>query len=353
MDDDRQDTQIDEGATTIAGSAGAGGATETVDTKTTEQATNGKANGSAEAKTIASGADVEAEDKAKGEAADKDHKAYWPTDWREKMAERVAAGDQKIYKKELARLQRISDPYGVYGNYRELEARFTSGGLIKVPGKDAKPEDIAAFHKAIGVPEKPEDYFKDLKLDNGAVIGEADKPLVDAFATALHKAGAPPAAMNAALNWYYQQQEELAAKLDETDDAFRRESEQVLKEEFGPAFKRQVNAIGSIFATAPGGADVKNPGSLYARLMGGRTADGKIIGNDPDMVRWLASLAAEVNPAATVVEDGAGGVPIEAELAQIKALRQTDAKRYWSDAVQAREAELIAAQHKIQARQRA
>jgi hypothetical protein len=37
-------------------------------------------------------------------------------------------------------------------------ARTKTEGMVKVPGADAKPEDRAAFFKALGVPEKPEDY---------------------------------------------------------------------------------------------------------------------------------------------------------------------------------------------------
>ena len=308
-----------------------------------------------ETKTIATGADAETEDKAKEEAAEKAVKPYWPENWREKLAEHISAGDQKAYKRELKRLERITDPSGVYGNFRELEAKFTSGGLVKVPGKDAKPEDIAEFHKALGVPEKPEEYFKHVKLENGAVIGEADKPLVDAFAAEMHKVGAPPAVMNAALNWHYKQQEDAAAQLDESDDSFRRESEKALKDDLGSAFKRKTNAIGSLFATAPGGTDVKNEGSLYARLMGGRMADGKIIGNDPDMVRFLVGLVSEVNPAATVVEDGnQSGLTVDAEIAAIEKRMKDDRRAYFKDEkAQARYRELIDARSKIQARNKA
>jgi hypothetical protein len=278
-------------------------------------------------------------------------KAYWPEDWREKAAEHLAAGDKKIYEKELRRLQRISDPASVYGLYREAESRLTSGGLIKMPGKDAKPEDVAAFHKALGVPEKAEEYLKDLQLDNGAVVGEADKPFVDGVLGAIHAAGATPQVAKAMLNWYYAEQEKQAADLDEADDDFRREAETALKDEFGPSFRRSVNAIAPLFAAAPGGADITNEGSLYARLMGGRTADGRVIGNDPDMVRFLIGLAREVNPAATITEDGdQSGKTIDAELADIQKLRTSEPKRYWSAAVQARELELITAQQKMKAR---
>ena len=288
-----------------------------------------------------------------GEEADDEPAAKatgWPDDWREQVANHIAAGDKKVYDKELKRLQRIADPAGVYGMYRELDNRLNGGGLLKVPGKDAKPEEIAAFHKALGVPEKPEDLVAAVQLENGAVIGEADKPLVSGFAAEMLKAGSTPAHMSAALNWYYRHQEEQAAALDEADDDFRRSSEQALRDEWGPAFKRRTNALASIFAAAPGGTDVKNEGSLFARLLGGRTADGKIIGNDPDILRWLDGLRTEINPAATLVEDGnQSGVSIDDEILKIQKIMREDRPLY-NKSYANRYQELLAARDKIRAR---
>src|SRR5690606_15120928 len=143
-------------------------------------------------KTIVSGADAEEEAKAKEEKADKDHKPYWPDNWREKLAEHIAAGDKKVYDKEVKRLQRIVDPSDIYREYRELEGKFTSGGLVKVPGKDASDDEKKAFWKQLGVPEKPEEYFDKIQLKDGAVLGDADRPLVDSFTKAVHQAGATP-----------------------------------------------------------------------------------------------------------------------------------------------------------------
>ena len=281
----------------------------------------------------------------------KEPESYWPKDWREKVAEHISAGDKKVYDKELRRLQRVTNPAAVYGNYRELDNRLNGGGLIKIPGKDAKPEELADFHKALGVPEKPGDYLEAITLENGAVIGDADKPNLEGVLERIHKAGGTQPVVDSIVNWYYETQEHQAAELDQADDDFRREAEQALKEEFGASFERHRNAIAPLFAGAPGGNDVGNEQSLIARLLGGRTADNRIIGDDPDMVRFLISLAQEVNPAATIVEDGdQSGKTIDAELAEIQKLRTQDSKKYWSDAVQARELELINAQQKIQAK---
>jgi hypothetical protein len=74
-------------------------------------------------------------------------------------------------------------------SYREAEKGLRDGGRIKVPGDGAKPEEIAAFHKAIGVPEKPDDYA----FDKPADVADEDLNigLIERMRTAAHKAGAP------------------------------------------------------------------------------------------------------------------------------------------------------------------
>src|SRR3990167_6153475 len=156
-------------------------------------------------------------------------KPYWPEEWRQKAAEHISAGDKKLIEKELRRLEKISDPSALYASYRAMENTWASRNFVRLPGKDAKPEEVAEYHKALGVPDTPEGYFKDLKLDNGLILGETDKPIADAFANAVHKAGAPPSVVKAGIEWYLKHDEEQAAALDEADESFRRTSEQTLK----------------------------------------------------------------------------------------------------------------------------
>jgi hypothetical protein len=69
----------------------------------------------------------------------------------------------------------------------------------------------------------------------------------------------------------------------------------------------------------------------------------------------LVNIARDVNPAASVVEDGAqGGLGIETELAQIDKHRRENRIAYNKDyKMQARERELLEAQSRVQARNRA
>jgi hypothetical protein len=354
-----------EGAPTANGAAGQGAGDKTVDAgKAGEQGGVDKAAGTdkpegdkgqadkgaaGKAKTAidaaASGEEVDtkAADEAAAAKAAATPPAWKLTDeMRKAIAEHVAAGDKKAFERELKRLERIDDVRKLYGSYRELDNKLNGGGLVKVPGKDASPEEIAAYNKAIGVPEKPEGYLEGLTLENGAVIGEADKPLVEGFAGAMHKAGATPQAMKAALDWYYAHQAKIEADRADADDEAKQAIIATFREELGPAFRREMAALKSMFNEAPGGADDKNANSLYARMLLARTQDGKLLGNDPDFVRQLIAWRRDIRPFATVTEDGAGSAKsAEARLAELRALRKTDPRKYNSDAVQQEELRLI------------
>lgn len=279
-------------------------------------------------------------------------KPYWPDDWREKMAQHAAAGDDKKYQQRLQQLQRYVDPMAVGAKAFELEAKLGAGGLTKIPGKDATEEELKEFHKALGVPEDPKAYVENLALPDGVQLGNHDKELAGDFAASMHSAGLTQAQMNTAMSWYFKNEEARAAHIDTLDDQNRRSAEQALKEEWGASFKRNTNAIPSLFTNAAGGQDMNNENSLFNRLLGGRMADGTIIGDDPDMTRWLVSMAKEINPVSTVIDDAAGsGKGIDDEIAEIESLMRTDRRAYDKDPrKQSRYLELLEARSKHRAR---
>jgi hypothetical protein len=281
--------------------------------------------------TIASGGAVAAEEKPTEEQA----KPYWPEDWREKAVEGVA--DKKEQERILAQLKRYIDPAAVINKNRELEAKLSEGGRIKIPGKDAKPEEVAAYHKALGVPEKSEDYLQHIKLENGAVIGELDKPVLSSVLGVLHEAGATPAIANALVNWHYKSQQAAAEKIEEQDHNLRIETERALRAKLGDTYQRRINSIGNALAEFhPRGLEGLN------EWLEKRGDNFRVRGNDPEIVEMLMGLAQRVNPVASATPDGSGNAQtLEAELAEIKKLRSADPRKYNTAAVQAREVELI------------
>lgn len=262
--------------------------------------------------------------------------ATWPDDWRQ----RLAGDDEKF----LKTLERMTDPSQLGKSYREAERKLKeTAALPKKPGKDAKPEEVAAYRQALGIPEKAEDYK--IELPNGRVLGDDDKPLFAEFTARMHAANAPPEILSAAADWYLDHQQKLADELIEKDEAFKIEARDALRDDWGQEFKPNINAIGAMFDGAPEG--VKD------RLLGGRTADGRKIGDDPAVLRFLAGIAREINPAATVMPAGATqpGKGLEDRIKEIEQIMATDQRKYWSDnAIQEEYGRLLAAREKMQAR---
>lgn len=86
-----------------------------------------------------------------------------------------------------------------------LEARKAIGvdpsTIIRKPGADATPEQITAYHRSLGVPEKPEDYdIKSLNLPDSVKRAEdVEKP----FLAVAHKFGMTPDAVKGVIEWFY------------------------------------------------------------------------------------------------------------------------------------------------------
>jgi hypothetical protein len=125
----------------------------------------------------------------------------------------------------------------------------------------------------------------------------------------------------------------------------QQQNEEVLRGEWGSEYKLNLNLISGLLDTAPQG--------LKDQLLGARLADGSVLGNNPDTLRFLASLARTVNPVATVVP-GAGGnaaQAIESEMASIQKLMGDKKSAYWkgpeSAKMQARYRDLITVQSKV------
>lgn len=200
----------------------------------------------------------------------------------------MAGGD----KAELERLQRFSDSAAVYKWARELEKQFSSGTVKRALPENATDEQKTAWRKENGLPENAAGY--EVKLPEGIVPGEADKPLIGAYQEFAHTNGMTAAQFNQNLGFYYQLQGQQQQARAIADDRFHDETVRTLTTEWGDAeFRRNENMIGNLMALAPKGvSDI---------LLAGRTADGKRIGDHPDILKWQVDLARKIVPITTMI----------------------------------------------------
>lgn len=242
--------------------------------------------------------------------------AAWPSDWR-----KLIAGEDK---EVLTQLERLADPKAMFEKVRHLERKLNEKAQPpKRPGKDAPVEDVAAYRKALGIPDKVEDYK--VTLPDGLELGAVDQEMFGGFTKLMHENHVPPDVASIATKWYFDQNERLQNALTENDDTFKDTSIKSLRETMGDDFKRNMTAIGLLFEHE-GDAD------LFDTLMGGRTADGNKIGDDPDVLRFLAKVGRTLFPNVSVIPPG--GDPktsILGRLAEIEKLMATDINAYFKN----------------------
>lgn len=253
--------------------------------------------------------------------------ADFPEDWRAKMAGSDA--------KELKRLERYGSPTELYKAYRTLEQKLSSGQVKQPLAENATPEQVAEWRKDNGIPDAPEGYDTALK---DIVIGENDKPAVSEFLKKMHESNASPAAVKSALSAYYGLVEQQAQQQVVADEDFKAQSLNELQTEWGVDFRKNVSMVSNLLATAPEG--------LAARIEASRTPEGRKVGDDPAMMKWLNQMAREVNPAAAVVPN-AGSNAASAMAAEKAALESIQHTAEYTPAKRARYVEIVEAEMKM------
>ena len=259
----------------------------------------------------------------------------WPDDWREKYAD----GDEK----KLAALKRYADPKSALDALMSAQARIKAGGLAKPLPKDATPEQVAEWRQHNGIPEKAEDYK--IELTDGFVLGEADQPYIDRVTkTALEK-NVHPEALNALVQTYLEQAQQEAAERATADREYNNQTIEALRGDWGADFDANKNTVMGFLDAAP--ADVK------ASILSARDADGNLLRNNAQFLKFIVGRELEYNPAATIVagtgRDHMSGV--QDEIAAIEKRMREDRPAYNKDGkMQERYMQLLTAREKMQAR---
>jgi hypothetical protein len=239
----------------------------------------------------------------------------WGNDWRQKYA----GEDEKL----LKRLERYASPKAAIDALLEAQKKISAGEVVKPLAKDATPEQVNEWRKANGVPEKPDAYFD--KLPDGLVLGEEDKPIFASFAETMLEKNVPTEVMHEVVRWYQKFTDDQAANLADVENSSKAAVEDALREEWGADYRANLNMVNALLDSAPKG--VKDS------VLGARMPDGTPLGNDANLVRWLAATARELNPAATLVP-GTGMTAtrgIEDRIAEIDKVMRTNRREYMRD----------------------
>lgn len=271
---------------------------------------------------------------------EKDVPPDWPDDWRTK----ASRGDEK----KLKGLERYKSIPDIADALIEAKAKLSERALPAKIAADATPEQVTAWRKDNGIPDKADGYLEN--LPKGLVIGEADKPLVDSFLAKVHGKNAAPEVVAEALDWYYGAQEEMIVAQAKADAALERSATDELRAEWGAEFRANET---SIYNFLDGGPPADDGTPFRDLLLQGRLSDGTKIKDNPVVLRWLAGLASDANPAGFIAPNSSGAQieGVRDEIAKIEKVMRDDITGYRRDKpMQARLLKLYEAEEKLGSR---
>ena len=224
-----------------------------------------------------------------------DNKGAWPTDWRQRSASAyVGATEGEAFDKEVKRLERYDSPSEVWKSTRELEKRFSSGDTIRKLPENATDEQIAEYRKELGIPDKKEGYYDGF---GELTIGDADKPIMDDFLENVAlKENMNPATAKAFATWFQEFRTASNEIQAEEDKVQANETTELLRDEWGPDYRPNINTVANFMSRAP--EELRN------KLESARFEDGKALFNDPHFIRWIHSVETTINPASSYVPPG-------------------------------------------------
>lgn len=214
-------------------------------------------------------------------------------DWRKDLPEDLAKTAQKF-----------TSPVEALKSYRELERRL--GRSVTLPGQDATDEERAAFYKKLGVPDDPSKYEVKLPEDLPDELKptEQGEKNIEAFKAAMHKAGATPAAVQAAVDTYYGMLKEV---MEESRASAEREYEKTVAElerEWGQDYKANVEYGKRMIREF-------DPDRRFALFLEKTEVGGKTLDNHPEVVRFFAKAGR------AMTEDTVHLAPTEHEMSTI------------------------------------
>ncbi|MFK4647216.1 hypothetical protein ABIF96_005790 [Bradyrhizobium ottawaense] len=219
-----------------------------------------------------------------------------------------------------------------------LDLRKANSAMIRVPGKDATAEDRAKFNKAIGVPEKAEDY----KFDLGREPTEADKAIQAKIAAVALEHGVPANAMAGISKAVAEMAQAAKDEENRVAVAAREANEAALRKEWGADYEAN-KTLASRAVQAFG--EVKSHPEVI-ELFEKTIVNGQKLGDHPVMLRMLGNIGRRMGEGEFIGAVGADQrSSLQSELNEIMTKNPPGSVGYRDAAVQKRIGEINEALH--------
>jgi hypothetical protein len=259
---------------------------------------------------------------AKAEAPPKAETA-WPEDWRDKLA----AGDDKL--KNL--LNRYTAPDAFAKAFKELRAAYDSRKPAKEEAaelpENPTDEQLAAWRKAKGVPDKPEDY--EFEVPEGKELSDSEYEIVMDFAKAMHGKNMPADVVKQVSSWFLEYEDIVAQKNAERAYQARMETEEKLRSEWGGDYRANVNLMSNVLQ--------EHLGTNASAFLSQPLADGTRLGDNETFIKLMADLSRKVGGSTAelyTTDVHTTGQSLEARKAELmKMMNDPDPlvrKKYWA-----------------------
>ncbi|MEI7578616.1 MAG: hypothetical protein WCJ58_01095 [bacterium] len=251
-------------------------------------------------------------DKAASEV--KTEKSYWKDDWRQN----IAGEDPKLLKE----LEKHKTPAELAKAYRELQKQFSSTRPTPELAKDATAEQVAEWREKAGIPESWDKY--DTTLDNGVVIGENDKPIVESWLKKAHEMNMKPEDAKKSLQAYFEMNNAAESERIRNAEAQQNAVSEELKKQWGVQFKENLTVVATHLEKALGA-------ETFNKLNQAVLPDGSYAINDPAILNHFLKEARQEQGGHTVVASPTTDLPSLMERKkQIEKIALTDEKLYYN-----------------------
>ena len=183
-------------------------------------------------------------------------------------------------------LRKIADRFNTPADMAKavLDLRKRESTSIRMPGKDAKPEEVSAFYKALGVPEGPDGY--QFKTPDGVEITDQDKAFQSEMAKIMHTSGIPKAAAERLVDGYNAFAQNMMKAAVEADTKFADQATATLKQEWGDDYNRNL-----AFAAK---AAQELFGDTYDAVKQMEGKNGRFILDNPVFIKAFAKIGGEM-----------------------------------------------------------
>ena len=198
-------------------------------------------------------------------------------------------------------LRNFTDPGSLAKSYVHAQ-RMIGADKVAIPGKHATPDEWREVYTRLGAPTDAGAY------EIQGIDGLGDEA-ISGFKQRAYEAGLTNQQANAIMEYYGDQAAAARAIEENKIQGAQEQSIAELQQEFGRAFEQKLQLAQSAARTFLGGTELFDEIEL---------ADGRLLGDHPDVVRMFATLGEQIG------EDKLVGEPTEMIMTPQEAQRQID-----------------------------